>query len=88
MIKLAVMTYVLAVLLFSLSGCRSMQQAPISHLYVIDTQHNVCSKRVITNKQTLASKWVEDLPLEACDGNISLEPREFIDLRTFLKRFK
>lgn len=66
-------------------GCLTMQNAPISHLYVIDVQNNICSKRVITNKSSLASKWVEDLPLEACDGNVSLTAKEFLDLKTYLR---
>lgn len=65
-----------------------MDKAPITHLYVVDIQHNVCAKRVITNKSTLVSKWVQDLPLESCDGNVSLTMKEFLDLRTFLKENK
>lgn len=84
-IKLAVMTYILAILLFSLSGCKAMNNAPISHIYVIDYQHQVCSKRVITNKKTIASRHVEDLPLSDCDGVIALSPQEFINLRVYLK---
>ena len=62
-----------------------MKDAPITHLYVIDLQKGVCSKRVITDKNTLASRRVEDLPLEKCDGLIGLEAKEFLDLRTYLK---
>ena len=68
-----------------LSGCLTMKNAPITHLYVIDLQNGVCSKRVITDKNTLASRRVEDLPLEKCDGLIGLEAKEFLDLRTYLK---
>jgi len=85
MIKLAIFTYIAAILLFSLSGCKAMNSAPISHIYVIDVQHNICSKRMITNKQTLASRFVQDLPLSDCDGVVALSPQEFIDLRTYLK---
>lgn len=62
-----------------------MKNAPISQLYVVDNQNKVCSRRVITDKQTLASRWVEDLPLEFCDGIIGLSAKEFLDLRTYLK---
>lgn len=62
-----------------------MQNAPISHLYVLDLQNGVCSKRVITNKETLASRYVQDMPLETCDGYIALSAKEFLDLRTYLK---
>lgn len=85
MIKLAIFTYIAAILLFSLSGCKAMNKVPVSHLYVIDYQHQVCAKRVITNKQTLASRHVEDLPLSDCDGVIALSPEEFINLRLYLK---
>ena len=62
-----------------------MKNAPITHLYVVDLQNGVCSKRVITDKNTLASRRIQDLPLEKCDGMIGLEPKEFLDLRTYLK---
>lgn len=65
-----------------------MEKAPISHLYVVDNQNGVCSKRVITDKNTLASRPVEELPLEACDGIIGLSAQEFLDLRTYLKGAK
>ena len=68
-----------------LSGCLTMKNAPITHLYVVDLQNGVCSKRVITDKNTLASRRVAELPLEACDGLIGLEAKEFLDLRTYLK---
>lgn len=62
-----------------------MQNAPITKLYVIDIEHQVCSEREITDKDTLASRFVRDLPLKNCDGNISLTAKEFLDLRTYLK---
>jgi len=65
-----------------------MKNAPITHLYVIDTDNKVCAKRLITDKSTLSSRWVEDLPLETCDGNVSLTPNEFLDLRTYLRSDK
>ena len=88
MIKLAVFTYVMAVVLFSISGCKQViRDAPISHLYVIDVQHNVCAKRVITDKKRLSSKHIVDLPIEACDGHISLTADEFLQLREYMRRF-
>ena len=68
-----------------LIGCRALNDAPISHLYVIDTDHQVCSKRIIVDKNTLASKWVEDMPIEKCDGIVGLSAQEFLNLRTFMK---
>lgn len=85
MIKLIVMTYIIAVVLFSISGCKQAKDAPISHIYVIDIQHQNCAKRVITNKQTLVSKHVEDMPIENCDGVIALSPNEFLDLRQWMR---
>lgn len=62
-----------------------MDKAPINHLYVLDLQNSVCSKRVITDKNTLASRWIQDMPLDACDGYVALSAKEFLDLRTYLK---
>lgn len=83
-LKVLIWSYILFVLALS-AGCKTLNNAPISHLYVVDVQNGVCSKRVITNKQTLASKFVEDLPLESCDGNVSLTMEEFLNLRTYMK---
>ncbi len=83
-VKLAIAVYIIAVLLVSV-GCLKMQDAPISHLYIVDTQNGVCAQRVITDKKTLSSRHVADLPLEACDGNVSLTMEEFLNLRTFIK---
>lgn len=73
--------------LFILSalGCKTVNDAPITHLYIIDVQHNICSKRIITDKNTLSSRWVEDMPLAACDGNVSLSMQEFLNLRTYMR---
>mgnify|MGYP006892939585 CR=1 FL=1 len=83
-LKIAIVVYVLAVLFLSV-GCLKMDQAPITHLYVVDVQNNVCAKRLITDKKTLSSRWVEDMPLEACDGNVSLSMQEYLNLRTFIR---
>jgi len=83
-IKIAIVIYILAVLLLSV-GCLKIQDAPITHLYVIDVQNNVCAKRKISDKKTLSSYHVEDLPLEACDGNVSLTMQEYLNLRTFIR---
>jgi len=64
-------TIFLASLLF-LCGCKTTE-----YLYVIDTDHGICSKRQITNRNTWQSRWVEDLPLEACDGFIAITPEDF-----------
>lgn len=79
--------YLNIIVLFALllTGCKSLNDAPITHLYVMDFDHNVCSKRIITDKNTLSSRWVADLPVEACDGYIGLESKEFLNLRTYLK---
>ena len=64
-------TFFLSLLLFA--SCRY----DVDYLYVIDTDHAVCSKRKVTNRDTWASRWVEDLPLEACDGNVSVTAEDF-----------
>lgn len=68
-----------------LVGCKSMNEAPITHLYVMDVQHNVCSIRKITNKKTLASIWVQDAPLYMCDGVVGLSMQEYLKLRLWIK---
>lgn len=68
-----------------LIGCKNINDAPITRLYIIDVQNQVCSMRKITDKNTLASVWVEDLPLYACDGNVGLNMQEFLNLRTYMK---
>lgn len=83
-VKIAIIVYILAALLFSV-GCLKMQDAPITHLYIIDVQNGVCAKRVITDKKTLSSRHLEDLPIEACDGNVSLSMQEYLNLRTFIR---
>ena len=52
----------------------------VDHIYVLDTAHGVCSKHAVTNKKTLSSRWVEDLPLDAGDGNISVTAEDFVRL--------
>ena len=83
-LKIAIVVYILAVLFLSV-GCLKMQDAPITHLYIIDVQNNVCAKRIITDKKTLSSRHLEDLPIEACDGNVSLSMQEYLNLRTFIR---
>ncbi len=62
-----------------------MENAPITKLYVVDIYNQKCSERIIINKNTLASKWIKDLDLVKCNGNISLTSEEFLNLRTYLK---
>jgi hypothetical protein len=83
--KVLIFSYIAFVLLLS-AGCKSLETIPITHVYVIDTDHGVCSKRRVTDKKTLASVRVADLPLEACDGNVSITAKEFLDTRTWLKQ--
>jgi len=83
-VKIIIVVYILAVLLVSV-GCLKMDNAPVTHLYVIDYQNNVCAQRLITDKKTLSSRHIADLPLEACDGNVSLTMEEFLNLRTYMK---
>ena len=71
--------------LASLAGCKTVNDAPISTLYVIDVQHQVCSVRKITDKNTLATRWIEDRPLWSCDGSVGLSMQEYLNLRTYMR---
>lgn len=71
----------------ALTGCLT-KEAPVTTLYVVDTQHNVCSIRAITDTSTLASRWVEDKPLTVCDAIVGLNIQEFSKLRIWLKENK
>ena len=68
-----------------LSGCKGLNDAPVKYLRVVDTRHNVCSLRQIVDKNTLSSKWIQDMPLEKCDGVIGLSSQDFLNLRTYMK---
>jgi hypothetical protein len=67
-----------------LTGC-IQTDPPITTLYVIDVQHQVCSIRQITDTKLLTSKWIEDRPLSACDGVVGLSMLEFLKLKAWLK---
>jgi hypothetical protein len=75
----------LTISIILLPGCPQRDEVPVTHLYVIDYVHNVCSVRVIQDKKTLTSSWVKDVPLSECDGNVSLTMDEFLRLRNWLK---
>lgn len=83
-VKIAVALYVLFVLILSV-GCKSINSAPISKLYVLDLDNDVCSTREITDKKTLSSKRIAEGPAEDCDGIIGLSPEEFSNLRTYMR---
>ena len=76
--------YLVSLLFLFFSGCKEADEVPITHIYVVDVKNGVCSKRVVTDKKTMASKWVADLHISACDGNVSLTMKEFLDTRTWL----
>jgi hypothetical protein len=82
------MKHYLKLLIFGtafLSGCKNLNNAPITHLYVVDVQHNICGIRVITDKDTLSSRLLEEVPLYRCDGVVGLNMQEFLKLRKYLK---
>ena len=66
-------------------GCLDVNEAPISKLYVIDTTNKVCAIRQIADKSTLASRQIDEKPLEFCNGVIGLSSEEFLALRTYMK---
>lgn len=84
LIRIAIIVYILAALLISV-GCKSINNAPVSKLYVLDLDNNVCSVRQITDKKTLSSKRISEGPASDCDGVIGLSPEEFSNLRTFMR---
>lgn len=67
-----------------LTGCLQ-SEPPITTLYVVDTQHQICSIREITDSKLMTSKWIEDKPLTACDGVVGLSMLEFLKLKAWLK---
>lgn len=85
LIRIAIIVYILAALLISV-GCKSINNAPVSKLYVLDLDNNVCSVRQITDKKTLSSKRISEGPAQDCDGIIGLSPEEFLNLRTYMKQ--
>lgn len=58
---------------------------PIDHVYVIDLPHEACSKKKIVDPENLVFEHVEDLPLSACDGNISIAKDDFHPLKDWIK---
>lgn len=83
-VRILILIYILIVIFVSL-GCKTMDAAPITHFYVIDTDHAVCSVREITDKNSLSSVRVATVPLEQCDGVWGLSADEFSKLRVYLK---
>ena len=60
-----------------LTGCWD----ELKYLYVIDVDNQVCAKREITDHNTYSSRWVKDLPLQDCDGNVSITAEDFAKYR-------
>lgn len=61
------------------------EQAPIDYLYVVDVQHSGCAKKEIVDKESLIFRHVEDLPLIACDGNVSVAKEDWLGLRSWIR---
>lgn len=68
-----------------LVACKTLPEPPISTLYVIDVQNDVCAVRTITDKKTLASKQIDEFPLHKCDGVVGLSLQEYLKLRTWMR---
>ena len=81
---LVIFTYIILVLALSV-GCKTIDEVPITHFYVVDTDHQKCSIREITDKKSLASRRVATAPLEQCDGVWGISADEFAKLRVYLK---
>ena len=85
LVRFFIVAYIILVLFISV-GCKSINNAPISKLYVLDLDNNVCSTRQITDKKTLSSKRIAEGPASDCDGVIGLSPEEFSNLRTYMRQ--
>lgn len=83
--------YVLVILMLCsfFTGCREVEvikNTPVNYLLIPDIRNNVCSLFVINDKTTLSAKRQGSLPLMACDGIVGLYPKEFLDLKTYMKQ--
>jgi hypothetical protein len=59
---------------------------PLQYVYVVDVQHSICAKKEIVDKENLIFKHVEDLPLTACDGNVSIAKADFLEFKKWVRR--
>ena len=85
LVRFFIVAYIILVLFISV-GCKSINNAPVTTLYVIDLDNGICSKRQITDKKTLSSKRISEGPASDCDGVIGLSPEEFSNLRTYMRQ--
>lgn len=68
-----------------LFGCVTLKEAPINYFYIVDLPNRVCTKKRVTDRETLSMVTEAELPLEACDGIIGMRSNEFLDLRTYIR---
>ena len=47
--------YLVSLLFLFFSGCKEANDVPITHIYVVDVKNGVCSKRIVTDKKTMAT---------------------------------
>lgn len=76
-------------ILVLLAACSSgeLSKPPVKYLYVLDTHHNVCAKyKLIDPVKLKVDPNGEDLPLEACDGFIMIDRKEFKPLQTWIAK--
>lgn len=76
-------TILLTVASFLLCACGD-EEIPIDYAYMIDVPHSICAKYEIVDKENLVFRHVEDLPLIACDGNVSIAKEDWPGLRTWI----
>lgn len=83
----------ISILILSLliSGCDFLNQKdpfPATKLYVIDIQHAVCAEKSIevTSDMRVVFTHIQDLALEACDGNPSFSKDEFLATKKWIER--
>lgn len=75
----------LLIISLMLPGCLTMKEAPINYFYIVDLPHGVCTKKKVTNRETLTMTTEAELPVSACDGIIGMQSKEFLDLRTYIR---
>ncbi len=75
---------IILILSLFLFGACSDRPFPVQYVYVVDVQHSVCSKNEIIDQAKLIFKHIEDLPLAACDGNVSIAKDDFPSLKKWI----
>lgn len=65
----------------SVVACNQVPKFPNISIYDIDTDAGVCGRYRIVKQNPITLEWVEDLPLKSCNGNLSVTPRGFTEIK-------